>query len=74
MGTMGLPLSVFRSMPELVCTSNMGLRLLKKAGLPHPACNQNSCDYIFHVVHIGPCPTNPAPYSAGHQSLCNLVT
>lgn len=69
MGTMGLPLSVLRSMPELVCTSNMGLRLLKKAGLPHPACNQNTCD-TFLVVHVIPCPPHPAP---SDQSLCNLV-
>lgn len=37
MGTIGLPESVLRSMPLLVCTSNMGLRLLKNAGFPQPA-------------------------------------
>lgn len=36
MGTIGFPESVLRSMPLLVCTSNMGLRLLKKAGFPQP--------------------------------------
>ena len=40
MGTMGLPESVLRSMPVLVCTSNIGLRVLKKAGLPQPAYGQ----------------------------------
>ena len=43
MGTIGLPESVLRSMPELVCTSNIGLRLLKNAGFPHPAQTHQSC-------------------------------
>ena len=42
MGTIGFPESVLRSMPLLVCTSNMGLRLLKKAGFPQPACTGQS--------------------------------
>ena len=60
---MGLPLSVLRSIPEPVCTSNMGLRLLKKAGFPHPAlgkgiviaascCMQQSIDNkVLHKEH-----------------------
>lgn len=42
MGTMGFPESVLRNMPLLVCTSNMGLRLLKKAGFPQPAHTEQS--------------------------------
>ena len=40
MGTMGLPLSVLRNKPEVVCTSNIGLRLLKNAGLPQPVSKE----------------------------------
>ena len=35
-GTMGVPPSVFISMPVSVCTSNSGLRLMKNSGLPQP--------------------------------------
>ena len=37
MGTMGVPPSVFISIPVSVCTSNSGFFLMKNSGLPQPA-------------------------------------
>ena len=55
MGTMGLPLSVLRSMPVPVCTSNMGLRVLKKAGLPQPALHHTiSCSVTQSELPVSP--------------------
>ena len=57
MGTIGFPESVLRSMPLLVCTSNMGLRLLKKAGFPQPACTAQS--HTLYMAHATPPPPPP---------------